>query len=212
MTVEELLTILSTLSAILVAIQAYLVYRVDRAKLRLESYLGITEKSELTIKPVIQAGPNEVIVLTNNGLIPIEELEAKIDMTISRKKQPDTTQFHLEWERKTILSPKEVAILPLYEKLNDFFEEKKLMTTEEFEFPSEDPETGEGITDSLSVARLVKPFSVMLQIEVKSSLQGQTKTTKKKFKLNYNFIFEPIPDYEPDYRITVYEHMGEWKT
>jgi len=210
MTVEELLAIFSALSAILVAIQAYLVYRVDRAKLRLESYLGITEKSELTIKPVIQAGPNEVIMLTNNGLIPIDELEAKIDMTISIKKQPDIP-FHLEWQRKTILSSKEVAILPLYEKLNNFFEEKKLMTTEEFEFPSEDPETGEEVTDTLSVARLVKPFSVMLQIEVKSNLQGQTKTTKKKFRLNYNFIFKPIPDYEPDYEITVYEHMGEWK-
>jgi len=211
MTVEELLATLSTLSAILVAIQAYLVYRINKAKLRLESYLGITEKSELTIKPVIQAGPNEVITLTNNGLIPIDELEAEIDMTISIKKQPDLP-FHLEWQRKTILSPKEVAILPLYEKLNSFFEEKKLMTTEEFEFPSEDPETGEDVTDTLSVARLVKPFSVMLQIEVKSNLQGQTKTTKKKFRLNYNFLFEPIPDYEPDYQITVYEHMGEWKT
>lgn len=106
MTVEELLATLSTLSAILVAIQAYLVYRINKAKLRLESYLGITEKSELTIKPVIQAGPNEVITLTNNGLIPIDELEAKIDMTISIKKQPDIP-FHLEWQRKTIESKRD---------------------------------------------------------------------------------------------------------
>jgi len=195
---------------VLVAIQAYLVYKVDRARFRLESYLGITEKSELMIKPEIQAGPNEVIMLTNNGQIPIDELEAKIDMTISIKKQPDIP-LHLEWQRKTILSPKEVAILPLYEKLSNFFEGKKLMTTEEFEFPSEDPETGEDVMDTLSAPRLVKPFSAMLEVEVKSKLQGQTKTTKKKFRLNYNFIFAPIQDYEPDYEITVYEHMGEWK-
>jgi hypothetical protein len=210
MTVEELLAILSALSAILVAIQAYLVYRVDRARLRLESYVGIGEKSELTIKPVIEAGPNEVIMLTNNGLISIDELEVKIDITISVKKQPDIP-FHLGWQRRTILSSKEVAILPLYEKLDNLFEEKKLRATEEFEFPSEDPETGEEVTDTLSVARLVKPFSMMLQMEVKSHLQGQTRTTKKKFRLSYNFIFEPIPDYEPDYRITVDECVGEWK-
>lgn len=210
MTVEELLAILSALSAILVAIQAYLVYKVDKARFRLESYLGITEKSELTIKPEIQAGPNEVIMLSNNGQIPIDELEAKIDMIISIKKQQDIP-LHLEWQRKTILSPKEVAVLPLFEKLNNFFEEKKLMTTEEFEFPSEDPETGEDVMDTLSAPRLVKPFSAMLEVEVKSKLQGQAKTTKKKFRLNYNFIFASIPDYEPDYEITVYEHMGEWK-
>jgi len=210
MTLEELLAILSAFSAVLVVVQAYLVYRVDRARLRLESYLGIAEKSELTIKPIIEAGPNEVIMFTNNGLIPIDELEARIDMTISVREQPDIP-FHLEWQVKTNLSSKEFATMPLYEKLDNFFKEKKLMTTEEFEFPIEDPKSGEEVTNKLSVAHLVKPFSMMLQIEVKSILQGQKKTTKRKFRLGYNFISEPSPDYEPNYRIIVLEYVGEWK-
>jgi hypothetical protein len=210
MTVEQLLAILSTISGIFVVIQAYLVYKVDRSRLRLEAYLGIAEKSELVIKPETQSGQNEVIILTNNGLIPIDELEAKMDVTISRKK-PQDTRFHLEWERKTLLSSKEVAVIPLYEKLGDFLEDKKLVRIREEEFPSSDPETEEDIIDTLSVPDLVKPFSAILEIEVKSRIQGQTRTTKKKFRLNYSYRFEPLPFYEPDYEITIHEHMGEWK-
>jgi len=210
MALEEAQIFLTALSVILVAIQAYLVYRIDKAKLSLETYVGITEKSELRIDPEIKSDQSAIIKLTNTGLIPIDELEAKIDMTFSRKKQQDIS-FHLEWQRKTILSSKEVAAIPLHEKLGDFLEAKKLITMREEEFPSEDPETGEDITDTFPVPELVKPFSAILTIEVKSKIQGQIKTTKKKFRLNYTFRFEPLPFYEPDYEITIYEHMGEWK-
>lgn len=210
MTLEQLLTIFSIMSGIFVVIQAYFVYRVDRSRLRLEHYLGIAEKSELTIKPETQSGQNTVIILTNNGLIPIDELEAKIDITISRKKQQDM-RLHLEWERKTILSSKEVAVIPLYEKLGDFLEDKKLVTIREEKFPSADPVTEEDVMDTLSVPDLVKPFSSILEIEVKSRIQGQIRATKKKFRLNYNYRFESLPFYEPDYGITIHEHMGEWK-
>ena len=210
MALEEAQIILTALSVILVAIQAYLVYRVDRAKLALETYVGITGKSELRIDPEIKSDQREIIKFTNNGLIPIDELEAEIDLTFSRKKQQDLS-FHLEWQRKTILSSKEVAVIPLYEKLGDFLENKKLITMREEEFPGTDPETGEDIMDTLSVPELVKPFSAILIIEAKSKIQGQIKTTKKKFRLTYSFRYEPLPFYEPDYKITIHEDMGEWK-
>lgn len=207
MEAEEIFPIVSV---ILLAVQAYSVYKINKAKLRLESHLGIMEKSGLTIKPVIEAGPSELIELTNSGVIPIDELEAKIEMSISTKKQSKVLP-QLEWQRKTILDPKEVAVIPLHEKLEDFFEQNKMATRKKFEFPVKDSETGEEVTDALSVARLIKPFSLMLEIEVKSNSQKQTKTTKKKFRLTYSFIHEPIPDYEPDYKIAVIEPMGEWK-
>lgn len=50
MALEE---ILPAISAVLVAVQVYLVYRIERAKLKLESYVGISEKSELEIKPQV---------------------------------------------------------------------------------------------------------------------------------------------------------------
>lgn len=207
---EEIHIVLTALSVFLVAIQAYLVYRIDKAKLALETYVGITEKSELRIDPETRNGQSEIIRLTNTGLIPIDELEAEIDITVSRKKQQDLS-FHLEWQRKTILSSKEVAVIPLYEKLTDFLIDKKLITIREEAFPGTDPETGEDITDTLPVPDLVKPFSAILAIEVKSKIQRQLKTTKKKFRLNYIFRYEPLPYYEPDYEITIHEHVGEWK-
>jgi len=210
MALEEVQSVLTALSVILVAIQAYLVYRINKSKLALETYVGITEKSELRIEPEIKSEQLEIIKLTNTGLIPIDELEAKIDINISRKNQ-QSISFQLEWQRKTILSSKEVAVIPLYEKLGDFLEEKKLIKMSEEEFPSSDPETEEDIMDTISVPNLVKPFSAILGIEVKSKIQSQVKTTKKKFKLNYTLRFEPLPFYEPDYEITIHEHMGEWK-
>lgn len=210
MALEEVQILLTALSVILVAIQAYLIYKIDKAKLALETYVGITEKSELRIDPEIKSGQSEIIKLTNTGLIPIDELEAKIDTIVSRKNQQDIS-FHLEWQRKTILSSKEVAVIPLYEKLGDFLEDKKLLTIREEQFPGTDPETGEDVMDTLSVPDLVKPFSAILEIEVKSKIQGQIKTTKKRFKLHYTFRLEPLPFYEPDYEITIHEQMGEWK-
>lgn len=137
-------------------------------------------------------------------------MEAKIDIIISRRKQQDVS-FQLGWQRKSILSSKEAAVIPLYEKLGDFLKNQKLVTAREEEFPGTHPETGEDIMDTLSVPELVKPFSTFIGVDVKSKIQGQIKTTKKKFRLDYTFRYEPVPFYEPDYEITIHEHMGEWK-
>jgi len=206
MALEE---ILPAISAVLVAVQVYLVYRIERAKLKLESYVGISEKSELEIKPEAQSGQNEIIKITNKGLIPIDEIKANIDFTVERKNKPNLP-LHLEWERKTLLSSKEVAVIPLYERLFEFFKKNKLITLEAYEFPSEDPETGEDIMEKDYAGRLVKTFSILLDIEVESRIQGQTKTARKKFRLAYTFKPLPSSDWEEDYEILINEHMGEW--
>lgn len=64
MALEESQSFLTALSVILVAIQAYLVYRINRAKLALETFVGITEKSELRIEPEIKSGQLETVKLT----------------------------------------------------------------------------------------------------------------------------------------------------
>ena len=213
MTLEELLAALSALSALLVAIQAYLVYRLEKARLRLESYIGISEKSELEIKPETQPGENENIKITNKGLIPTDEIKTKIDITVERRNKP-SLPLHLEWERRTVLSSKEVAVIPLYEKLTDFFERNKLVSlVKSGEFSSEDPETGEEVTDTLDVPRLRKPFSLILHIEVESKIEGQVRNTRKKFRFNYRWKHpESYSGWEADYEVLINEHMGEWKT
>ena len=209
MTVEEILAIFSIVSGSLIVIQAYLVFRVDRARFRLETYLGISEKSELTIKPQIQPGTRETIVLINNGLIPIEEIEAKIDARIMSTKQQDVIA-HFEWERKTILSNKEQAVIPLYEKLSKLIKDKGFVTYEEERFLTEDPETGEDVEDILQFPRITRQFSCELSLEVKSTMQRQSKSAKKKFILHYTYA--PKSYYDADYEITVNEHMGTWKS
>jgi len=209
MTPEEISVILSGVSAAVVAIQVYLVYRIERAKLKLESYLGISEKSELEIKPEIQSGPNEVIKIINKGLITIDEIEATIDILVNRKNKQDLP-LHLKWGRKTLLSPKEGAVVPLYERLFEFFKKNKLMTLEAFEFPSEDPVTGDDIMDTDYAPRLVQSFSIILDIGIEAKIQGQVKTMRKKFRLAYDFKLFPSSVWEGDYEILINEHMGEW--
>ena len=202
--------IFSAISAGLVVIQIFLVFRINRAKQNLENYVGISEKSELDVKPAVQTGTNEIIQLTNKGLIPIDVIKAKIDILVERRDQPDLPAS-FGWERKTLLSQKEVAVIPLYEKLSDFLKKHKLIELSEgIEIPSEDPETLEAVMDTLYTGVLVKPFSLMLSIEIESLTQGQKKFVRKKFRLGYSWRFEPISQWEDNYEITINEHMGEW--
>ena len=207
-TTEE--RILSALSLFLVAVQAYLVYRVDKARLKIEKYVGIGEKSELEVKPYIQNEMNEVIMVTNKGLIPIEEVRANIDITVERRNEANLS-LRLKWARKTLLSSKEAATIPLHEKISDFLRQNKLVRLRKLAtIPIEDPETGNEVEDTLYVASLIKQFSMMLDIEIESKTQGQTNTVRKKYRLTYGWRFPPFSEYEDDYTILINEHMGEW--
>jgi hypothetical protein len=64
MALEEFLqqNSIAIISIILVAIQIYLVYRIDRSRLKLERLTGLTEKFGLSIKPEAHA-VSEAIVL-----------------------------------------------------------------------------------------------------------------------------------------------------
>jgi hypothetical protein len=224
MTIEEIYSwlqqnIVAVVSILLVAVQIYLVYRIDRAKLKLEKFMGITEKFGLLIRPKAR-GVSEVIVLSNNGIVPVEEIHAILEITLHRKDEPEKS-LRLEWVRKQVLNSKEEAVLPLYEKLREYLIMNKFIRTHEVTIPSGeiDDITEDYIYVTTSVSNLAKRFDATLDLEVKAKIEGQTKTIKKKFKLEYDyrpevFLMPPPPEleYEDDYIIRISEHMGEWKT
>jgi len=220
MTLEEFLqqNFIAVISMILVAIQIYLVYRIDRARLRLERLTGLTEKFGLSIKPKVH-GVSEKIILSNSGLVPIEEIEAVLELTLQRKDE-ENKSLKLKWIRYQVLNSKEEATIPLYEKLRKFLLEKDFIKEHVVETPSGevDPSTDEPIWVKTSVYGLVKPFLAIVSLEIKSKIEGHSKTVKKKFQFHYDYvpeIFEIPPplslEYEDDYRIHISEHMGEWE-
>ena len=77
-------------------------------------------------------------------------------------------------------------------------------------FTVEDPETGEDVDDFIRAARLAKPFSLMLDMEIESKMQGQKNTVRKKYWLSYTWRVPPFNEYEDDYTVSINEHMGEW--
>ena len=220
MTLEEFLqqNSIAVVSAILVAIQIYLVYKIDRARLRLEKLTGLTEKFGLSIKPEAHA-ISEKIVLLNSGLVPLEEIEAVLEMTFQRK-DDEKKSLSLKWVRHQVLNSKEEATIPLHEKLRKFLLENDFIKKHDVEIPSGevDPSTDEFILIETQVYSLVKAFSAVVSLEVKSKMEGHSKTIKKKFEFEYDYvpeIFEMPPppefEYEDDYRISISEHMGEWE-
>lgn len=204
---------------VLVIIQAYFAYRINEGKLKIEKYVGISEKAGLAVKPKTQDHENEIIVLSNTGIAPIDEIEAKLDITVSHKNSPDIP-LHLEWERKTVLNPKEDAVIPLYEKLDQVLEENKLIRTRTVEFPTRERDiiSGEYILARDMVKDLYKSFSATVDIEVKSKIYDSTKTIKKRFRFDYNWkpeVGRTPPDefeYVEDFTIQITELMGKWKT
>lgn len=202
--------ILSGISALLVAVQVLLVYRVDKTRLKIERFASIGEKSELEIKPRIEFKSTEVIDITNKGTVVIQELTARIDITIKRRNKPDLS-FSESWIRPTVLSPKETAVVPLNERVYEFFKKNKLITTSDVYIGTiEDPETGDEVDDTITVTSLTQALSLMLDLQVEAKIQDQKTTTHKKYWLIYRPRLYPHPEYEDDYEISVNEHMGEW--
>jgi hypothetical protein len=97
---DGLQVVLSILSFLLLAVQVYLVYRVDRAHLRIEQYTGISEKCEVDVKPKIQGRTTELLTVTNTSLLPIKELQLKINLTVERRNEADLS-FKVHWQRKS---------------------------------------------------------------------------------------------------------------
>jgi len=220
MTLEEFLqqNSIAIISVILVAIQIYLVYRIDRARLKLERLTGLTEKFGLSIKPEAHA-VSETIVLSNSGLVPIEEIEAVLEITFQRKNE-ENKSLGLKWVRHQVLNSKEETTIPLYEKLREFLLENDFIKKYDVEVPSGevDPVTDEVILIETSTYGLVRPFLAIVNLEVKSKIEGHSKTVKKKFEFEYDYVPEvfqipppPELEYEDDYGIRISEHMGEWE-
>ena len=104
------------------------------------------------------------------------------------------------------------------EKLAPVFEEHKLMRKREFDYPTSEKDWyGEYIWVKGSVKHLVKLFSVIVNIEVKSKVYDVTRTIKKKFKLDYDFkeevYYDPTANFEYDdnYEIAITQLTGKWK-
>lgn len=223
MTIEEIVSwfqqnLLFLIQMIVLVVQIYLTYRIDRGRLKIEKYIGISEKASLTIEPTTREHCREVVVLSNAGIAPIDEIDAKIDLTVSRKKTADIV-LRFDWECKTVLNPKEKATISLYEKLDPILEENGLITTRTEEFPSgeTDIETGEHIMYEDIVRDLRKLFTVSISIEIKTKIYDMTRTINKKYRLDYDWlpeVYEEQPkdfQYEENFTIKATQLMGKWK-
>lgn len=215
MSLEDVQAISIVVSVILVAIQAYLVYRVNSSKLALETYVGITKKSRLKVALDTQKASSEKIVLTNIGELPIDEINVKIDFSISlifsSPIKFSSDSLHSEWHNKSILNPEEEMIIPLWQKLTPFLQKKKFLTTKNFEKSYTDSKTGKDKSYNLEIAELVKPFWMYINLEINSKIQGQSIIIKKKYSLNYDFKRSPFQEYEPNFDIMMKDDIGKWE-
>lgn len=224
MTIEEIglwfqQNLFALIQVVVGIILAYLAYRINKGRLKIEKYVGISEKAGLTVKPKTQHHEKETIVLSNTGIAPIDEIEAKLDITISHKNSKDIP-LHLEWECESVLNPKEDAVIPLYQKLDPVLEENKLIITRTVEFSTEEIDiiSGEYILAKDIVRDLHKSFSATVNIEVKSQIYDSIKTIKKRFRFDYDWkpeVGRMPPDqfeYKENFTIQIAELMGKWKT
>lgn len=202
--------IISIFSAIMVAIQVYLVNKVDKARLNIERFSGITEKFGLEIKPIIEMGNFETIAVNNKGTIPVDEILMKINLRVERRKGANLP-LNIAWSRKALLDANEITKIPLHDKLWPFLEQNNLVKlVEEAQITTDDPETGENVDDYLYTGHLEKQFSVLLDITVALTIQKEITTIRKKYRLHYSWRMENIPSFEDDYIISISEDSGEW--
>jgi len=223
MTIEEVAVwfqqnILPLLEVALVIVTAYFAYRINKGRLKIEKLVGISEKANLAVKPKTQYHKKEIIVLSNVGTVPIDEIETSLDILISRKNSSDI-QLKLEWERRTILNSGEEAVISLHEKLDPVLEENGLINAREVEVPSgQKDDLGEYIMVEDLVRDLSKPFSAIIDIDTKSKIYDSERTIKKKFRFDYDWkpeIYEsgapPDFQFEENFTIQMTELMGKWK-
>ena len=214
---KNFLTVIQLLGTIILG---YLAYKLNKAKMKIEKFVEITEKIGLAItwmgKPNYYG--NEIVKLSNCGISPIDEIEAIFDITISSNGSPDIS-LNFEWERKTVLDAKEDVLIFLSEKLFAIYEEKKLMRKNEFERPTSSTDGyGEYIMEVDFVKHLTKPFTVVVNIEVKSKIYETSRTIRKNFQIKYNFkpeYYDEQPSnfqYDDNYDISISQLTGNWKT
>ena len=198
-----LIQVIATIScAVLVAIQGYRLNRVEQEKLKIEKFSRIGEKCDLDIRPVIQAETNEIVNITNKGTVSIDEMTAKIDLTVERRKESNL-YLSVKWSTNALLSPKETTTIPLHEKLWPFLEQNHLAKLVE-EKTGPDPE------DTMYTASLEKQLSIMLDIQVSMTVQKEISSIRKKYSLHYSWKSEPPEWFEDDYIISTSQYMGEW--
>lgn len=217
-TVPLLTEILTAIQIIVTAFMAYLAYRINKGRLKIEKYIEISEKAglEITWLGTGYSG-GEIIKLTNSGSFPIDEFEAKFEIVISAKDMTDIS-LQYAWECSSVLNSKESAIISLSEKLSPVYEANKLMVKNVFEYPTSEKDwEGEYIFAEGSVKHLLKLFSVTVNIEIKSKVYDVNRTIKKKFKLDYDykdeFYLDPPANfqYEDNYTIAITQLTGKWK-
>jgi hypothetical protein len=209
--------LVAVLQIVVLAIQIYMVYRIEKKRLGVEKYVDIIQKSELSIAPRTHTHKQkEVIELLNKGTLPINEVKVNINATIY---QNDTTEDlpQMEYRRNTVLNPNDKMIIPLYEKLERLLEERKLIRIRTVDLPSgEEDIDGEPILFEEKVKDLRKPFSIILSIKARFKVHEEIVTRSKNFKLEYvydpEYFRDPLPfTYMEDYHINIQEIMGEWQ-
>jgi hypothetical protein len=200
---------ISILSIVLVAIQGYLVFRVDRARLKIEKFTGLTEKFALEAKPVIR-GTEELLSINNKGSVPIKELLIKINLSFERTNEANLTKV-IKWQRKHQLNPTEASTVRLHDKLKGIFEEANLIkTVEGMTVPYDDPETGEEIDYTYHPAWLKKSFTLMLDMQIEANIEDEIKTIVRKYRLEYTWIDSYQEGVDDNYKIAASDHIGEW--
>jgi hypothetical protein len=200
---------ISVLSIVLVAIQGYLVFRIDRARLKLEKFTGLTEKFALEVKPIV-LGTQELLNIENKGTIPVKELLIKINLSIERTNEANITKA-IKWRRKHQLNPTEAATVPLHDKLKVIFEEIKLIqTVEGMTVPYDNPETGDELDYTYHPAWLEKSFTVMLDMQIEANIEDEVKKIVRKYRLEYTGSDTFQEGVDDNYKIAASDYMGEW--
>lgn len=94
---------LPLISATLVTRQIYLVYRQDKARLKIEGISGLLEKCELDIAMLAIRGTEESLSITNKGLLGVDELEARARLVVERKSAPKLSTSLVSRELPSII-------------------------------------------------------------------------------------------------------------
>jgi len=174
------------LSVVTLLVLAYNI-KLSRDSLRLKHWVEMLQHSNLLIK--LEGVTDLQISVTNVGEIPIDRMQMKIQGSIEKKAY---SEFHKEYESKTILSPKDAFTIPLFKDLEQYLIDKKMLLIKYEEVPSgeRDLMTDEDIFVKQRNKHIVTPFAMKFSLETTYTVHRATKKIPKEFQVFYDFIPE----------------------
>ena len=127
------------------------------------------------------------IGVTNVGEVPIDKIQMKIEGSIQNKPE---AKFIKKSKSKTILSPKDTFNIPLFEELEQFLIDQKMLRIHYEEMPTGEHDlfTGEQILLKEKFKHILKPFSMKFCLNTTYTVHDATKKIPKEFVVSYDYI------------------------